>query len=218
MKEKGIKIQLEIKPAGDYRGTPTFDINPFLNNFYIMPKTKRKTIASKALYGEDDELITEGAVVIFEEVDNAEFIKLYAKNCKHFFDLTPAGVKILTLIFAIIQETAIGQDRIHFPYKIALKYAQKILGKKISSSLYSRGIKDLIQNRFIARSTDGESVFFINVNLLFNGDRYSFAKTYIKKGSKSATKVIKNIKEVIKEIPFMTEGNKNDQKGRDTKD
>ena len=49
----------------------------------------------------------------------------------------------------------------------------------ISESTFHRGMKELIKKNFIAETTT-LNLYFINPDYLFNGDRLSFVKTFIK--------------------------------------
>ena len=59
---------------------------------------------------------------------------------------------------------------------------------KISRTTYFKGMKELVENNFIAE-TMIQNYYFINLGVIFNGDRLSFVKSYTLTESKQANMI-----------------------------
>jgi hypothetical protein len=123
-------------------------------------------------------------IVSYKEVDNEEYIKFYTGNIALTFDLTSAGNKAFIIILVVTQKEAIGKDEIYINDEVAVSYAEE-LDVKISASTFRRGIKELINKQIIAKSTK-TNIYFINPNLIFNGDRVAFTQAVSKRKINSA--------------------------------
>ena len=180
MKRKIKKIHIQVEPkiiGKSRRGYPIYDQNPFLRDFEVTVKEKIMTISrGEELFNENDRHLGPGIVAKFIPVDKEHFTKIYAKKMVGYFDLSRAGYHLLLLICDVLPEK-LGQDRIIFTYQDANRRSKKIQGKGISKATYNRGIKELIDKQFIAEAGPS-GVFYINPNLIFAGDRVTFAEVY----------------------------------------
>jgi len=106
------------------------------------------------------------------EVDEEQFTKLYLSNFSAFFDLKPQAMKV----FGYILTTLIpNKDEFYFDREDCMEYT----GYKSDKSVFI-GLASLLNNEIIARGkTDYR--YFINPMVAFNGNRITFAKTYVKK-------------------------------------
>jgi DNA-binding IclR family transcriptional regulator len=75
-------------------------------------------------------------------------------------------------------QTNIGRDRV---YLSASSLAE---GIQISESTFARGIRELIDKKFIAPSTH-VSWYWLNPDFVWNGDRIAFVKEYRRAGAAS---------------------------------
>ena len=106
------------------------------------------------------------------EVDEEQFAKIYLSNFSAFFDLKPQAIKVFGYI---LSQLTPNKDMFIFDREECMKYT----GYKSDKSVFI-GIASLLNNEIIARgSTDYK--YFINPLVAFNGNRITFAKTYIKK-------------------------------------
>ncbi|EEU9295275.1 hypothetical protein FYV00_23505, partial [Escherichia coli] len=112
------------------------------------------------------------------EVDKEEFIKLFTSQIKVYFDLTKTAYKIFLIVLSLYQKE-IGKDYVLLTCKKAQNIA-KTLDFELSSPIFYRGIKELIEKKIIAKSVD-KIVFYINPAIFFNGDRARFVTEVIKK-------------------------------------
>lgn len=160
------------------RGT-TYNKNPFMEDKYPLVKTKTKRITNnrggymvKATTGE-----TVSPIAGFwhaEEVDSAKFVKLYINGVKAFGDLSSRGTKVFELMYYEIQNN-IGKDKIYLNFSTI---DQEIT--KISRTTFYDGLNELVEKRFLA-PTETPNWFWVNPDYVWNGDRLSFVKTYIKR-------------------------------------
>jgi len=106
------------------------------------------------------------------EVDEQQFAKFYLSNFSAFFDLPPSAIKVFGYI---LTQLIPNRDDFYFDYEEALEYTQY----KTPASIRI-GLTSLLKNEIIARGKN-EYHYFINPMVVFNGNRITFAKTYVKK-------------------------------------
>lgn len=109
------------------------------------------------------------------EVDEQQFAKFYLSNFSAFFDLKPSAIRVFGYILE--QLTPNRDDFIFW-----IDEAMEKTGYKNKSSVYE-GLASLVANEVIARGKS-DNHYFINPMIVFNGNRITFAKTYIKKKKK----------------------------------
>ncbi|MGL5254223.1 MAG: RepA protein [Brevinema sp.] len=106
------------------------------------------------------------------EVDEEQFAKIYLSQFSSFFNLSQAAIRVFGYILTCMKPK---NDMIIFDRKKCLEYT----GYKSDKAIY-KGLTELIVSEIIARGPN-EYNWFINPLVIFNGDRVSFTKTYIKK-------------------------------------
>lgn len=120
------------------------------------------------------------------EVDEDQFAKLYLANFAAFFDLSQAAIRVFGYILTCLKPK---QDTFILRLEKALEYTKYATVKPIY-----KGLEELLKAEIIARGPI-ENFWFINPMVVFNGDRVSFAKTYVKKKAKQA-KLIEDKKQL----------------------
>lgn len=103
------------------------------------------------------------------KIDKAEFAKLYTSNLAAFFDLSRAGIKVFAYVVKVLKP---NKDFFIFSYEDCSEYT----GYKSKKSI-TDGIKELIENKFIARGQN-PYVYFINPTIFFNGNRITFLHSF----------------------------------------
>lgn len=163
---------------------PTFTENPFIEKAIEQieenTKVKNRWITGNKLvqqYAENEEgkVIAHAAFLQHVEVDETQFAKLYISQLGVFFDLPKTAIRVFTYILKFLQPKS---DRIFINTKEALKYT----GYKEENSI-TAGLAILCDKGFIARS-EVHYMYYINPMVFFNGDRITFAKTYVRKRDK----------------------------------
>lgn len=104
-------------------------------------------------------------------VDKTQFIKLYVQGVKALQGLTAAGTKVFELLYYEMQKKP-KADTVCFHYN---NIDQEVFS--ISLRTLHRGITELLEKEFIFES-HLPSIYFVNINYMFNGDRLAFVKEY----------------------------------------
>lgn len=177
MKENELEV-VHFKKVTDF---PKNTENPFLKEMVeeIEPGTKRKMItpSNKELVqtvynGQSGEFIGHTAFMQYVEVDEKQFAKLYLSNIAAFWDLNKSSIRVFSYIMSNIKP---NQDKIYFILEECIEFT----GYKSKTMIFS-GLASLLENKIIARGR-ASFEFYINPLVVFNGNRITFAKTYIKK-------------------------------------
>lgn len=158
--------------------------NPFLERTLEEMKTvKKHQLIRPAGSGREEiqmivdkrgEITGHTAFMRYVEVDEQQFAKLYISQLVTFWELSKPGMRVLTYIISILKPK---QDRVIIRTDKALEYT----GYK-QANMINSGLADLIERGLIAR-TKYVDEFFINPLVIFNGDRVTWAKTFVKKNA-----------------------------------
>ena len=165
------------------RGTPIYRTNPSVPHPDSIKKPRRTRIGDEKkglVIGDSGEILGQGSAVFyeFEEVDEARFVKLYLSGFKKAAKLSKAGLSVFELVYMQVQNKP-NSDEVQLSYNLV-----EDCGIKLAKTTYFSGLKELLDNEFLFKSLiDG--VYFVNVRYIFNGDRLTFAKGYIKKNAKA---------------------------------
>lgn len=157
--------------------------NPFLkqavekvnNNIVKKYKTASKTGEKAILHAYDPqsgEVLGHTSFIRQIEVDEEQFTKMYLSNFSKFFDLPASAIKVFGYIMTVLLPK---KDIFYFILDDCMKYT----GYKSHKSIH-QGLAFLLKAEIIARGKT-EYIYFINPMVAFNGDRITFAKTYVKK-------------------------------------
>jgi len=124
---------------------------------------------------DNDNLLGHTSFVRQIEVDEEQFTKVYLSNFSAFFNLSKQAIKV----FGYIMTKMIpGQDLIIFLKKECLVHT----GYKSYNSLWL-GLGNLVEHEILARGPS-DTLYYINPMVVFNGNRVSFTKSYVKKKQK----------------------------------
>jgi hypothetical protein len=126
----------------------------------------------------------------FIEVEEEKFAKLYLSQLASFWELTKPSIRVFSYILTVLKPK---QDLFIFIMEDCLQYA----GYSSERSVFE-GLTGLIEANIIARSNH-HLKYYINPLVVFNGDRVTFAKTYIKK-KKEKEEAIKNQLDLFSEL------------------
>lgn len=158
------------------RGLPVYKENPFIQEALIATKTGVKRITNKTkdrmmIVSEHGEILAPAGFHEVVEVDKTQFVKLYINGVKAFQGLTNPGTKVFEIIYRMVQERP-GRDTIYLHYN---DLDQAVT--PISRATFDRGMKELLEKKFIAESVS-PGMYFLNVDYMFNGNRLAFIKEY----------------------------------------
>ena len=162
---------------------PRYSTNPLVDKMDSMPVKIRRTMLKSSdkgmvhtIVNQDGEITGETGFYRFEEVDTEKFAKVFVSQLAVFWGLTNPGIRVLTYF---IEKLHPNSDIVYFDVKECMEYCHY----KTHTQVY-KGLVDLINNQVLFRS-EKDWRYFINPMIMFNGDRVTFAKTYIKKKNKT---------------------------------
>ncbi|KAA4721493.1 hypothetical protein F3B30_23750 [Bacteroides fragilis] len=110
---------------------------------------------------------------------SATKVVLYLSNFAAFFDLSQAAIRVFGYFMTCMKPK---NDLIIFNRKKCLEYTKY----KTDKAVY-KGLAELVKAEIIARGP-ADNLWFINPLIVFNGDRVTFAKTYVRKKTLAAQK------------------------------
>ena len=134
-------------------------------------KTSQKAIL-QAIDPNTGELLGHTQFIRQIEVDEQQFAKLYLSGFPQFFNLKSQGIKVFGYI---LNQLTPNKDVFIFIIEDCKEYT----GYKSESSIRI-GLTNLLENDIIARGRT-DILYYINPMVVFNGDRITFANTYVKK-------------------------------------
>lgn len=154
--------------------------NPFLDRAIQEIKVVKKTQVMRTENKDEIQMIVNGdgevegysAFMRFIEVDEEKFAKIYLNQFAAFWDLPKPAIRVFGYIISILKPK---QDSFIFDMEACLEYTKYSTDKSVFE-----GVTALITGGIIARSNKHYK-YFINPLVVFNGNRVTFAKTYIKK-------------------------------------
>ena len=160
-----------------------YEINPFTSDLDLQVGTKNVRISS---LGKDENILINQKtgealgthIVARKKVDQESFVKTFANYMAFTFELSKAGNKALRVVMWAMKETSINKDSVLLD-KLTLSdflkdhknYDNKDL--QLSYPTFMRGLSELEKSKIIAKSLRG-AVYFINPQVMFNGDRIAF--------------------------------------------
>lgn len=156
-----------------------YKTNPFWDGM-VVPVKGRQVRLSK-LGKEDNVLINRNTgeshgthVTTYKRVDGAQFVKLFTANIGMAFDLSSAGIRAFSVLIWAMQHRALSKDELDLD---SFTLEDFIKDQKVNLSLatFKRGINELEIAQIVAK-TMRKGRYFINPNLLFNGDRIAFTQ------------------------------------------
>lgn len=159
---------------------PSFQENPFVEKVISDIRLVKKTQVIRPTNKDEIQMITssDGEVTGYSafmrliEVDEDKFAKVYLSQFTAFWELTKPAIRVFGYILSILKPK---QDEFFLEMNKCLSYTKYTHANSVLS-----GLAVLVECGIIARS-DSHFKYFINPLVVFNGDRVTFAKTYIKK-------------------------------------
>lgn len=158
------------------RGVTIYESNPFVKNAAANARVGTKRIAARdgqrfMIVSEHGEVLAPAGFHEVVEVDRTAFLKLYVNGIKAFAGLKPAGARVFEVIYNLVSQLP-GADRVWVHYADV-----DMATNPMSERTFMRGMRELIELGFIAESSR-PSMYWLNIDYLFNGDRLAFIKEY----------------------------------------
>jgi len=145
------------------------DINIVKKMQFVTPNNKNEI---QMIVSQSGEVEGHTAFLKYVEVDEEKFAKLYLSQLVAFWDLTKPAIRVFSYILNILKPK---QDSFILRMDECLEFTGYKHRKDVTN-----GLATLMEARIIARS-NYEFEYFINPLVVFNGNRVTFAKSYIKK-------------------------------------
>lgn len=151
---------------------PVFGENPSVAGVAELARTRRKPtgeVKHAMIYEPSTGAVAgKGAMVFVEDraVDPEAFVKMYFEGFRQTAGLSKTAMSVFEVVFHQLQGKK-NQDRVFL----------NAATSGLSVSVFSRGLRELIERGFLFRSPYAES-YWVNIRYIFNGDRLDFVKTY----------------------------------------
>ena len=146
----------------------------------------------KAVDPETGEMLGHTTFIRQIQVDEEQFTKFYLSQFSSFWSLKSQAIRVFGYIMTKLVPK---QDMFIF----LMNECKKHTGYKGEKSIYI-GLASLVENKIIARGPS-DTLYFVNPMVAFNGDRVTFAKTYVRK--KKPKKVDPNQTNLLDQIKEM---------------
>lgn len=170
------------KPIKDL---PKYEANPFVEE--AVQEIDSNTVSKKrfmrgskgieqSIVNRDGEITGHTAFLQQIEVDEDKFAKLYLSQFAAFWDLPKSAIRVFGHI--ITNCLSPNKDEFYLYIDEALDYTGYSSNRYILT-----GLSSLCEHGIIARS-NRQNKYFINPLVVFNGNRVTFAKTYVRKNKK----------------------------------
>lgn len=163
--------------------------NPFWQPQEVKIGTKLVRIAGGMHISDEGESLSHSGIHQIKEVDEEEFVKVYTRNIKAFFDIKPTTQKVLMAVLDALQQTP-NSDSIYLPWFTVEKFSEKH-HLKVSRSAFHTAMRELLLKGFLAEAEEPNR-YWINPHLFFNGNRMVFVNEYRKKPAEKKSKPIRS--------------------------
>ena len=166
----------QIEALGERKGIPIYASNPSIPPAGELRARNRQVQIAKGkdalvINGGTGELLGKASAAFMhtEDVDPTKFVKIFLEGVKQIAGLSKAGMSVFEIVYAQTQENS-GKDQI-----VLSAYHGKKAG--LSERTYYRGLRDLLEKELLYASP-ADSVYFLNIRYLFNGNRLHFVRSY----------------------------------------
>jgi hypothetical protein len=165
---------------------PEYDENPFMENAIqeINEHSVKKKVFIKGnksvltqVINDNGEIVAHSAFLKTIEVDESQFVKVYLSRFGAFYELNKSSIKVFGYI---LNKCIIPNKDIFY---IDFDEAKAFTGYS-ANNIIRAGLSCLVQQGIIARSTNPYK-YYLNALVFFNGDRITFADSYIKRRKKA---------------------------------
>lgn len=173
------------------RKVPKYRENPFLEHTTEISVSGYKPVYSSGdgncvvVNRIDGELKGSAGIFYRKEVEQSEFVKLYAEGVAAIMELKSPGKKVFQLIYEQLHGAkGVGRTQIVLNYEMLTDEQRQ----KLSRATFFKGVNENLDHNIIAE-TYAAGVYFINPAFIFNGNRLAIVKEYIIKKTTPAFEV-----------------------------
>lgn len=151
--------------------------NPLADGFVMTTKRKQIRVGGmQPMVDQSTGEVSNAVIVEEQELDDVHFVKVFTAGIRAAFNLSLTGSRVFQAVLEVYQNQPLTGG---FIDSIYLHFFDGGLdGRKLDMSerTFRRGLVELLENGFLFPK--GESLFWVNPNLFFRGDRATFIKTY----------------------------------------
>jgi hypothetical protein len=154
-------------------------VNPLMSGFTMRTKNKLvHTGGAKEITDVHGEI--HNAVIVEEqELDDLHFVKVFTSGIRAAFGLTLTGSKVFQSVLEVYQKEPMTGGFVDSIYLHFFDGGLSGLKVDLSDRTFRRGLHELLERGFIYPR--GESLYWVNPNLFFRGNRATFVRTYTRK-------------------------------------
>lgn len=158
------------------------NVNPLLQPHEIDVKRKRKitSFAQNVTDTSTGEVHPSAAIMTVEEVDEAQFVKIFAPTIAATYGLTKTALRVFQEILIQYQKMKMSGGYVEDVRLFWFDGGLDGRALDMSEKTFQRGLKELLENQFIYPRQPG--IYWVNPALFFRGDRVRFIKEYRIKG------------------------------------
>lgn len=157
------------------------DVNPLATPKAIGTKTKyvrtghgRELI--DATTGELGQYVS--LVHTVQQKDDAQFVKIFSDGIKAAFELTKTAARVFNVVLEQYEKEPMTRGYVDSIYLAWFDGGLSGQNVGLSEATFNRGMRELVQKGFIYPRSP--SLYWVNPNLFFKGDRVIFIKEYVK--------------------------------------
>lgn len=154
-------------------------VNPLMSGFTMRTKSKLvHTGGAKEITDTHGEI--HNAVIVEEqELDDLHFVKVFTSGIRAAFGLSLTGSKVFQSVLEVYQKEPMTGGFVDSIYLHFFDGGLSGLKVDLSDRTFRRGLHELLERGFIYPR--GESLYWVNPNLFFRGNRATFVRTYTRK-------------------------------------
>lgn len=153
-------------------------VNPLVEPSTVQVKKKWVRAGSvKNLTNEAGQVEAVTAIHQIEEVDDAQFVKIFAAGARAMFDLSMSATRVFQVVVAMYEKEPMHggfSDCVYLSWVAGGPGGVPIVG--MSESVWNRGMRELADRKFLSARLPG--VFWVNPALMCKGDRVMLVKEY----------------------------------------
>ena len=168
-------------------------VNPWAGELVHTIKKGRKVTgfatSQHALVNQSTGEVTSDIAVVGVQkiVDKEEFVKFFGAGIMEVFELTKPAKDVFKAIMNVYLEQKNQPDQLYFNHEMVRLY----YGFDKSRASFNNGTNELCVKGFLAPVEAMDSLYWVNPNLFYKGDRIRIVHDYVRAGTKAAKQLEK---------------------------
>jgi hypothetical protein len=159
-------------------------VNPLVAGFTMTTKRKRVQTGGVRQLTDKHGEIHDAVIVEEEELDDLHFVKVFTSGIRAAFGLSLTGSRTFQAVLEVYQKAPMSGGFVDSIYLHFFDGGLSGANVGLTDRTFRRGLHELLENGFIYPR--GESLYWVNPNLFFRGNRATFIKTYRRKAHDDA--------------------------------